>query len=300
MVERISWNVKLEYPVNWELKKAFFVLPTEPTPHYFTEDVWVRVIEAGTGKFTACVRGDGEVMRITLLGDVEGVNDKIRREVESAILEFFGLKNVGEFYRFMESDEVLKELLSRFHGFGRGGRMSMSVYEGVVKAVLQQQISFKVAERIAAKMVRKFGCRIVRGVEAYDFPEPEKIAELKVDELKSCGMSSRKAECIIEISKEATANDFEEMRKMSEDEVFEYLTSFKGVGRWTAELVMCTVLDFNAIPADDLGIRRAVSDLFFKGEMQKADVIREFAQERFGKFTRDVVFYLFLADRLRS
>lgn len=284
-------KIKLEHPINWNLKMKFFVLPTLPTPDIVEGDRWRRAIRLDDELRAVLVYPESERVLI-----VEGNFDNREwREIRKKLVDYFGLQNPEELYRFMERDEKLRELLRVFWGFGKAGLMSMSVFEGLVKAVIQQQISFTVAEKITARIVEKFGDVVEwKGVRFYSFPSQQAILAAGHDKLRECGLSRRKAELIIEI---AETDGLEELRNLGEEEAYEFLTSFKGIGRWTAELVMSMALGMNVFPAEDLGIRRAVSKLYFDGELQDSAIIREVANNRFGKFSRDILFYLFLYDR---
>ncbi len=272
-------EIKLPKPINWDLKLKFFVLPNRPTPSLIVNKRWLRAIRLKRlVPVSVYVEGDRAYI------------DTPEPEVVDIVIEHLGLSDPTELYEHMNKDEALKKLKEKFYGFGRAGTMSIYVYEGVVKAVIQQQISFKVAENITAKLVEKFGEKCeYKNLTFYDFPKPEVLAELSVDELRGCGLSKRKAEVIKEVS--SRAEELEELRNMSEKEVYELLTSFKGIGKWTAELVMSMALRFNVIPFDDLGVRRAISKVF-------GDVSREEVLKRVGRFGRDILYYLFLEDRL--
>lgn len=304
--EVMRWSVKIGQDVNWNLKMKFFVLPDRPTPHYIMKrgstQIWVRGVRV-SGRLLPVVTwmDDKKNLVIEIPGyDPSEISTIEKEEIENKLMAFFGLRDVEKLYRFMEKDEILRDLKEKYSGFGRAGLMSFTVFEGVIKAIIQQQISFLVAEKITARLVERYGSKVEgENVIAYDFPTPEQIAQLRIEDLRNCGLSQRKAECVITISKDVENGlDLENLRNMNEDEVLEILTSFKGVGRWTAELVMAGVLGFNVIPADDLGIRRAISNIFFNGDLQDAKTVRDFALSRFGEFTRDIVFYLFLVDRL--
>ncbi len=278
-------RIKLKFPLNWDLKLRFFAL----TPDVVVGNRWMRIVRHGDRLVPLVVRPESKEVL-----EFEGPEEFAER-----VLQYLGLHDPEELYTFMEKDEGLRIL--KQYGVGRAGLMSMTVYEGFVKAVIQQQISFTVAEKITSRIVERFGGSLEAGdVKLYEFPPPETLASLPVDALRECGLSRRKAETIIEISKTALNFDFEELRGMGEDEVFEILTSFKGVGRWTAELVMSMAIGMNVFPADDLGVRRAVSSLYFGGVLQSPETVRRVAEERFGKFSRDILFYLFLHDRLKN
>ncbi len=291
----MRWKVKLTTPVNWDLKLKFFVLPAAPTPSYVVRRKWIRAVRVNEKLVPIAVSALSEYEVVI---ESRNLARKEREKITDMVVDYFGLHDAKELYEFMGRDPKLKSIRDRFYGFGRAGKMSMYVFEGIVKAVMQQQISFKVAERIAANIVERFGERVEFGeLLAFDFPTPEKLCSVSVDELRKCGLSRRKAEVIKNISETALSYDFEKLKTLSSSEVMDFLTSFKGVGRWTAELVMSMVLGFNIIPADDLGVRRAISNLYFGGELQSSETVRKVA-ERFGEFARDILYYLFLLDRL--
>ncbi len=284
-------RLELAFPINWNLKMRFFVLPDKPTPDIVLDGRWMRAVRWKNELVPAVVYPESD----------RTLRFKGCEDIVNSVIRYLGLQDPGELYGFMEGDEVLRRLKQRFYGFGRAGMMSMTVYEGFIKAVIQQQISFLVAEKITARIVERFGEWIeFEGQRLYEFPHPETISSLSVEKLRDCGLSRRKAEVILEISRTALSFDFEKLRKWKESEVFEFLTSFKGVGRWTAELVMSMAIGMNVFPADDLGVRRAVSDLYFGGKLQSPETVRRVAEQKFGRFSRDVLFYLFLYDRMKS
>ncbi len=50
---------------------------------------------------------------------------------------------------------------------------------------------------------------------------------------------------------------------MTDDEVIEHLIQVKGIGRWTAEMIlMFTLVRPDIFPVDDLGIQTAMSRLY--------------------------------------
>jgi DNA-3-methyladenine glycosylase II len=50
---------------------------------------------------------------------------------------------------------------------------------------------------------------------------------------------------------------------MSNEEVIELLTQIKGVGRWTAEMILMFALQHeDVLPVDDLGIQQAMVKLY--------------------------------------
>jgi DNA-3-methyladenine glycosylase II len=70
------------------------------------------------------------------------------------------------------------------------------------------------------------------------------------------------------------------------------------VGRWTAELTVVTSTGKDALPADDLGARRAVSKFYFKGKLISGEKLRKFSSS-WGKFKGIITYYLICMERLK-
>lgn len=49
---------------------------------------------------------------------------------------------------------------------------------------------------------------------------------------------------------------------MDEKEAIRYLTRFRGIGKWSAELFLMYGLRKNVYPAGDLGLRRGIAKIF--------------------------------------
>ncbi len=297
----LRWRVKLNFPFDWELKLKFDVLPERPTPAQVRNGKWFRAFRLEGRLIPVMVRGLGTPEKPVLEFTTPKLGRRLKNQVAKAVFRLHGVEDPSDLHRFMERNPVLKRVLARLRGFGRAGLMAADPYEGIVKSIVQQQIALKVAENIIANIVERFGEHVNFGGETvYGFPEPERLAEASLEELKSCGLSLRKAEYIKDFSVRVAEGDFnpQSLYRLTPKEIIEVLTGFRGMGRWTAELVMAATLGLNVIPADDLGVRRAVSHFFFKRKMQSAEAVRKFAEENFGPYQREIIVYLLMAYRL--
>lgn len=294
----MKWRIKIDFPFDWKLKLKFFILPNRPTPCIIKENKWMRAIRINNRILPIIVSNQKNFIII----ETTSINEKEKKKIEKLILECLGIKDARRLYNFMEKDEILKKIKKKLYGFGRAGYMAITVYEGVIKAILQQQISLRVAENIIANLVEKFGDKTKFQNELiYGFPLPYKLVNASIEELRKCGLSYRKAEYVKEFSKEVLNGfDVEKLRNKKPEEIMEILTSFKGIGRWTAELVMIATLGKNIIPADDLGVRKAISFFYFNNKLQSPEKIREFARRKFDGFLRDVLVYLLMAYRMEK
>ncbi|HEC75704.1 MAG TPA: DNA-3-methyladenine glycosylase 2 family protein [Thermoplasmatales archaeon] len=289
--------IQINFPLKWDLKLKFNVLPERPTPCVVENGEWRRAINFNERLIPLIVKFDKKE-RIVVFTNKVTKNEW--KNIRRLIIESHGLKNVKKLYEFMEKDRVLKKIKNELYGFGRAGLMSANVYEGVIKAIVQQQISLRVAENIIANIVERYGRRIeFCGTYVYNFPSPETIANLKLEELRNCGLSFRKSEYIKEFSCEVEKGfNPDELKSKNEEEIMEILTSFRGIGRWTVELVMVASMGKNVIPADDLGVKKAISHFYFKDELQSPEKVKKFAENRFGNFLRDILIYLLMAYRM--
>jgi DNA-3-methyladenine glycosylase II len=81
--------------------------------------------------------------------------------------------------------------------------------------------------------------------------------------------------------------------------VAETLKRFRGVGTWTAEMVLAAGLKRNAcIPAGDLGVRRTFSRFYSdNGTILSETEVRGIA-EGWREFTKDIVYYISCIERV--
>jgi DNA-3-methyladenine glycosylase II len=92
-------------------------------------------------------------------------------------------------------------------------------------------------------------------------PSPEQILATSHETLRSIGLSGAKANYVHNVARFAMEHgmDYKVLGKMNNDEVIDYLTKIKGVGRWSAEmLLMFTLGREDVFAVDDLGIQQAM------------------------------------------
>jgi DNA-3-methyladenine glycosylase II len=138
-------------------------------------------------------------------------------------------------------------------------------------SVMSQQLSTKVASVIRGRFVELYEGK----------PSPEKVLETELTALRAVGLSNAKAGYVHNIARFAIDEglSFSKLQVMADAEVIDYLTTIKGVGRWTAEMLLMFALGREDIFAmDDLGLQMAVVKLYrlktedkkiFREKMQK-------------------------------
>ncbi len=136
-----------------------------------------------------------------------------------------------------------------------------SLFHALVSSVIVQQIATPAAEAIEKRVVEKFG-KIT----------PENFRNVTAEELKVCGLSTRKAEYIIGITELAGKGelDFSKLNMLADHEIAEQLLKIRGVGRWTVEmLLMFCFCRPDVTSYGDLAIRRGIINLYRLKELTK-------------------------------
>ncbi len=132
----------------------------------------------------------------------------------------------------------------------------------LASSIIGQQLSTKVA-----RVLRDRFLNLCDGKK----PSAKKMAALSQSALRSAGISNAKAAYIQNVAIFALEHGLQaaSLSKMRDEEVIGYLTQIKGVGRWTAEMVLIFAMgrpDVFAI--DDLGLRNAVIKIYNLQELE--------------------------------
>lgn len=124
------------------------------------------------------------------------------------------------------------------------------LFSSVVHHIIGQQISIKAQETIWQRLKDELG-----EVNA------ENIYKTDISRLQSLGMSFRKAEYIKDFADKVHSGNFnlQDISEMSDEEAIKALASLKGIGVWTAEMILLFCLQRPDIFSfDDLAIQRGL------------------------------------------
>jgi len=157
-------------------------------------------------------------------------------------------------------------------------RVNPDVFSSLIEGIIGQQISSKAAVTVCQKL------------DALCAMDSGRLHALTVEEIQSCGMSMRKADYVkgvanAVVNKELDINAFSDM---SDSEVIESLTALKGIGVWTAEMLLIFSLNRpNVISFGDLAIRRGMMHLYG---------LKELPYERFMRYAKRYAPYASVAS----
>lgn len=168
------------------------------------------------------------------------------------------------FYRLAEFHPVLGPITRELYGLKP--IRPASLFEMLVTAITEQQISLTAAHRIRTRVIERFGDP-VNGLWA--FPKPIRLSERSVADLVTCGLSQRKAEYVKGLAYEVANGqlDLDRLDTMSDEDVRSVLLHVRGLGPWSADYFLVRGLSRpDRVPADDLGIRSVVGHYLGRGQ----------------------------------
>jgi DNA-3-methyladenine glycosylase II len=154
----------------------------------------------------------------------------------------------------LSKDKKFKKLLDHQKPFKLKKRKI--VYLDLCVSIMSQQLSTKVAAVIHKRFLNLYPTAA---------PTPEAILATPLEMLRRIGLSNAKTNYVHNVARFAIEKgiDHKTLSKLTDEEVTQYLTQIKGVGRWTSEMMlMFTLAREDVFAADDLGIQNAMVKLY--------------------------------------
>ena len=170
----------------------------------------------------------------------------------------------NEALTYLRDDEIMSSCIETYGTDGLKGRGDL--FYTIVRSIVGQQISVIAAESIWNRFETMVGQ-----------VTPEHVRKFTKEEIASCGITRPKSGYILGL-----ANDSEELLNIpystsTEHEVRKHLIQFKGVGPWTAEMVMIFALLLpDVYSPKDIGLVNGIKRLFPEVEtMDEAEKVAE-------------------------
>ncbi len=156
-------------------------------------------------------------------------------------------------------DAALRPVIRAAGPCGLHGREG--AYDYLVRSILYQQLAGKAARAIELRFQADFGGRTPRAPE---------LAVARRDRLRRLGLSGQKADAV-----RAVARAFRDgavrphaLPHMSDEEVIAAVTPIRGVGEWTAHMLLMFALGRpDVLPVGDYGVRKAAQALYGLSEL---------------------------------
>lgn len=178
------------------------------------------------------------------------------------------------------ADPVLGAAMTRL------GRVERQVipdpFAALVYAVIGQLVSAASANTVWGRVQERLG-----DITA------ENLSAVSPDDIQRCGMTMKKAVTISDLSKDILQGKvwFDNLRELPDQEVIRRLTAIKGVGLWTAEMLLINCLERpDVVSWGDMAIRRGMEKLYGFPKLTKSQF--EMCRERYSPYGSVASIYL--------
>jgi DNA-3-methyladenine glycosylase II len=290
-------------PYDFSLSAAIFG-SGDPRFRTFGQGIFREALDIGDKAVLVEVCSKGSVttpkLCLSIRSDTVISKNEIKK-VKELISSMFNIDDdLLPFYKAMESDPIMTALVQRL--WGVKAPATPTIFEALTDSVIEQQISLAAAHSIQHRLIRTVGTPLVIDNATWHcYPTPQILAKTTDATFRACGLTLRKGEYIRDISRHIVEGtlDLDHFKNYPDTEsIISEMVTVRGIGRWTAELTILRGLHrADSFPADDIGVRRFISRVYFDGKKISADEARAFA-DIWGPWKGFAAYYLEVADML--
>jgi len=177
--------------------------------------------------------------------------------------------DIDSAYLHLNKDKKLKKVI-KATGLLEASH-EKDLFTSLLSAIVSQQLSTKAASTIWNRFILLF---------PNEQATENAILKMDIEILRAVGLSYQKAGYLKNIASFSLEKslEYKKLYRKSDEDLIEYLCEIKGVGRWTAEMILMFNLNRpDILPVDDLGIQQAMISLYeleLKGKELKAEMHR--------------------------
>ena len=173
----------------------------------------------------------------------------------------------------VKRDKVMRKLLKAYKGHLTTRK---NFFYSLSRSIISQQISVSAADSVFSKFEKKCKGKI----------KPKIVSKLSISDLRKCGLSRMKAKGIKSLAEKILDKSFDPklIKKMSDEDAINYLSSLRQIGRWSSEMVLIFFYNRpNIWPVQDIGLLRAISNNYKKKYLPPNLFIKKL-QKKFSPF----------------
>src|SRR5580700_4486803 len=149
------------------------------------------------------------------------------------------------------ADAKLGALIARVGPFALRVKSTHSPFESLLEAILYQQLHANAAKAILGRLLALFG-------DVH--PQPEQLLAVPEEMLRAAGLSQGKLLALRDLAAktlDGTVPSLSVIRRLPDEEIVERLSRVRGIGTWTAEMLLIFRLGRpDVFPVTDYGIRK--------------------------------------------
>jgi DNA-3-methyladenine glycosylase II len=193
-------------------------------------------------------------------------------------------------HRILKADPVMAALIKAAGPCRMQSRAQHAPFQSLARAIAHQQLHGIAAERILARFVALF--------EPPNFPTPAQVIAASNEQLRAVGFSFAKVAALKDLAVKTLAGIVPqpvELALLSDLQIIERLSSVRGIGRWTVEMMLMFQLERpDVLPVDDFGVRNGFRLAYGLKRMPTPRALAQFG-ERWHPFRSAAAWYLWRA-----
>ena len=192
-----------------------------------------------------------------------------------------------------EADPQLATLIRQVGAFRLRPVPTQSLFSALLRSIVYQQLSGKAAATILGRVNRIFAPR--------GTPTPGNLLAVAPERLRAAGLSAAKTLAVRDLAArtlDGTIPSLARIRRMEDEEIIQRLTTVRGIGRWTAEMLLIFRLGRpDVLPLTDLGVRKGFGLTFRRGRLPTSAMMSR-RGERWRPYRSAASWYLWRALEL--
>ncbi len=156
--------------------------------------------------------------------------------------------------------------IDRYHG-------KIDVFHALLRSIIYQQLSGKAAATILGRVETLF---------PDNRPMPETLLKIRAPRLRKAGLSMQKIGYVRDLALKIIDGTVDQRKfsKMTSDEIIEHVTAVKGIGEWTAHMLLIFSLNrLDILPTGDLGIRKGFQSVYGLKKLPTAKEMEKLARD---------------------
>ena len=173
-----------------------------------------------------------------------------------------------------QADAVMAQLIDTLPPMQVQARRQSSSFAALLRAISGQQLSVKAAATIHGRVLDLFDARE---------PDPQAALQLDDDALRGAGLSRNKVLSGQDLAAkflDGTVPELAQFEALDDAQIIERLIAVRGIGRWTAEMLLIFQLGRpDVLPVDDLGVQRGYQIAYSKRQKPTPKVLAKIGRK---------------------
>lgn len=164
----------------------------------------------------------------------------------------------------LSNDELIGEIVKKYPDGCLEGKGDL--FQTTIRSIVGQQISVIASDAIWGRLVKMLGSAT-----------PENVMKFTQEEIAACGLTRPKSSYIHGLAANSELLLNQDWENMTDKEIKQHLIQFKGIGPWTAEMMlMFSFMRPDVFSVGDIGLVKAVKMLAPQAESK--DDVEEIAR----------------------